>query len=128
MPSNDCQYFSDAWFESTDHTRAVRVQILQSFEKKIKYFLGIGELVFADRDYEDERCLLPEEVPAEDRALHVEIRARHESVNKRFKQFAALTSSYRHGLDTHRYVFHAIENLTDLMLEDTDPLLQIDLQ
>jgi len=38
-------------------------------------------------------------------------RARHESINALFKQYAILRDCYRHDQDTHACVFKAVANL-----------------
>ena len=90
----------------------------------MKKKLDEGELVLADQGYTDDSCLLSYHVSVQDRPLHSLIRARHEVVNKRFKQFAVLTSNYRHHIDLHRFVFHSIANLTHLMMENNEPLFK----
>ena len=94
------------------------------FRDRMKKKLDEGELEVADKGYKDASCLLSDDVPVKDRLLHVLIRARHEVVNKRFKQFAALTSCYRHKIDLHRFIFHSIANLTHLMIENNEPLFK----
>lgn len=53
--------------------------------------------------------------------------ARHETVNSRIKQFAVLTNAFRHDLDLHYKCFHAVANITQLMIENDEPLYQVDL-
>ena len=77
----------------------------------MKARLDPSELVLADRGCRDERSFLSQQVVVHDRAIHGSIRARHEAVNERLKQFADLTSCYRHELDFHRFVFHSIAKL-----------------
>ena len=96
------------------------------FRTQMKRKLDEGELVLADQGYTDERCLLSHHVPDQDRALHGRIRARHEVVNNRIKQFAAITSCYRHDLNLHRFIFHSIANLTHLMMVNDEPLFKSD--
>ena len=91
------------------------------FRNRMKERLDPCELVLGNQGYKDERCLLSRRAPVHDRAIHGSIRARHEAVNKRFKQFAALTSCYRYDLD-HQFVSHSIANITHWMMVNEEPL------
>jgi hypothetical protein len=44
------------------------------------------------------------------------ILARHETVNKRIKQFCCLNFRFRHYLHLHPRFFHAVVNLTQLLI------------
>ncbi len=87
------------------------------FRLRLKKLLSQGKKILANKGYPDERCLKSHEVPAEYKSLHEEIRARHASVNRRFKQFSILTATFRHSLDLHGYVFHVIANLTHVAIQ-----------
>lgn len=54
--------------------------------------------------------------------LHDRIMARHETVNKRMKQFKILKNPFRNALEKHPIVFLAVANLTQLMIENGSPL------
>jgi len=43
-------------------------------------------------------------------------RARHETINRRFKQWTILGSRYRHALDKHGFVFRAIAAIIHFMM------------
>ena len=53
-------------------------------------------------------------------------RARHETVNGRFKVFGALKQIYRHDLSLHSLVFRSIANITQVSLRTKSPLFSID--
>ncbi len=53
--------------------------------------------------------------------VYADLRARHETVNRRFKQFAVLSNRFRHDKSSHSFCFHAIANVTQLIM-DTHPL------
>ena len=53
-------------------------------------------------------------------------RARHETVNGRFKVFGALKQIYRHDLKLHSLVFRSIANITQVSLRTQSPLFSID--
>ena len=54
------------------------------------------------------------------------IRARHETVNKRFKQFSILCQPFRHTLENHGSVFRAIAVLTQLAIESGENLFEVE--
>lgn len=51
--------------------------------------------------------------------------ARHETINKRVKQFNILSVPFRNNLRKHPLVFSAIVNLTQISLENGEPLFKI---
>jgi hypothetical protein len=55
-----------------------------------------------------------------------EIRSRHETVNRRFKQFGALGQVFRHDLSKHVDVFHAVVVLTQLGIDSGETLFGVD--
>lgn len=81
-----------------------------------------GEKKLADRIYKDDHFILPN---AQNRTLHNNIMSRHETVNKRMKQFNILKHEFRHTLDKHPSIFHAVANLTQLVLETEQPLFAV---
>ena len=44
-------------------------------------------------------------------------RARHETINRRFKQFHVLQDVFRHDLTKHQVCFFAVANVTQIMIE-----------
>ena len=52
-------------------------------------------------------------------------RARHETVNGRFKQWGALRQIFRHDRCKHGVVMSAIVNITQIELEEESPLFPI---
>lgn len=63
--------------------------------------------------------------PEESREFHNHVRARQESVNKRFRHWGALGEGkrvFRHDMDKHQTVFHAIVVITQIAIENGEPL------
>lgn len=54
--------------------------------------------------------------------------ARHETVNRRFKQFNALKKHFRHDLEDHQKVFRAIVVLTQLSIKNGEVLFACDFE
>ena len=57
--------------------------------------------------------------------MYAMARARHETVNRQFKQFGCLSNTYRHKLQKHGAMFHAIANITQLAIMDNESLFQV---
>ncbi|MEL7340151.1 MAG: hypothetical protein AAGM67_06665, partial [Bacteroidota bacterium] len=53
------------------------------------------------------------------------VRARHETVNSRFKAYKCLSTTFRHHYDLHELVFYAIGVLVNLELAET-PIWEVD--
>lgn len=82
-----------------------------------------GEITLADKGYKDKHFFLLPNV--QNSGIHKLIMSRHETVNKRIKQFGILRETFRHSLDKHPIVFHACTNLTQLMIENGEPLFSV---
>lgn len=86
-------------------------------------FVDPGERTFTDKGYLDRNVfILPN---LQNKTLHGRIMARHETVNRRMKQFQALKQVFRHDRRKHTIVFNAVANLTQLMLVNGEPLFTI---
>ena len=53
--------------------------------------------------------------------------ARHETANSRIKLFSCMKERFRHPLYLHPRFFHAVVNVTQLMIENGEPLFAVDL-
>lgn len=56
---------------------------------------------------------------------HKFIMSRHETVNKRIKQFNVLVEEFRHDLSQHKLCFHAIVNITSIIIKNEAKLFSI---
>lgn len=82
-----------------------------------------GEKALADKGYKDEASfILPNIVTTKEHGLYM---SRHETVNRRMKQFQILKQVYRHSLTKHPMVVHAVANVTQLMLKNGHPLFSV---
>lgn len=82
-----------------------------------------GEMTLADKGYKDNRFfLLPNELNGN---YHKKIMARHETVNKRLRQYKILKNTFRNTLKKHPTVFHAVVNLTQLTIQYEEPLFSV---
>ena len=55
-----------------------------------------------------------------------DVRARHETANKRLKQWNALSGVFRHDLSKHSTVFHAVALITQIAIESGESLFEIE--
>lgn len=82
-----------------------------------------GEKAIADRGYNDAfYFILPNAINS---VRHNQIMSRHETVNKRIRQFKILKNTFRHNLDLHPQIFHAVLNLTQLQIQYGEPLYSV---
>ena len=86
--------------------------------------LAAGEQAEADLGYrgEMETIDLPDEGPHHMILAKKRARMRHETCNKRFKNWACMQTNFRHGVDVHRDCMYAIAVLTQLAIENGEPL------
>jgi hypothetical protein len=82
-----------------------------------------GELIIADRGYNDPQFFdFPRDDADQQKRL---ILARHETVNRRIKQFRCMSNRFRHELHLHPRFFNAVVNLTQLLIEHGEPLYSV---
>jgi len=98
---------------------------LRLFRDALIEAIAPGERIVADRGYNDLNFF---DFPNGNADIRKKIiLARHETVNKRLKQFCCLKERFRHPLHLHPRFFHACVNITQLMIENGDPLYEIEL-
>ena len=96
-------------------------------EGGLRSYLEEGERVEADDGYEHGD---PEFVKTRSGVFHNNndvrnrVRARHETVNKRLKQFGALSSIFRHNISKHAVVFDTAVVLTQISFNRGEKLFQ----
>ena len=99
----------------------------------MKNTLDEYEVVEADDGYQGEdplKCLIPKFCNLFDNDEMQEARyragSRHETCNKRFKQFHILQDTFRNDIEKHAYAFRAIVVLTQLSLKRGEPLFEVE--
>ena len=93
-----------------------------------KVLIPAGEKVEADKGYRGApakvrvpgNAVSKVDLLAKDRA-----RTRHETVNKRFKQWGCLQQVYRHDIEDHYLHFACVAVLTQLSLQSGEPLYNV---
>ena len=101
------------------------------FRHALEHELEPDELVHADRGYRNydgdvPRFITPSTAP--NNALYEsnkKVRARHESINGRFKRFRVISGPFRHGLEKQGECFRAVATLVQLMLRHDDSVFQV---
>lgn len=100
---------------------------LRIFRDSMQFALDDGELALADGGYRGCRsCETPSGLNDFDQKMKADARARHETVNRRFKHFFVLGHRFRHPLSRHSACFRAVANLTQLMIQNGEPLFDVD--
>jgi hypothetical protein len=89
------------------------------FRRDLKGRLAPGEKVEADAGYRgDDSIRTPNDVAnMVDRRAKSVARARHETINHRFKKFYALGGVFRHHRRMHKPVFSAVAVITQLSID-----------
>jgi hypothetical protein len=91
--------------------------------------LDEGERVEADDGYIGEapqhvKCPKSFTNPEETLFMQDRVRSRQETVNKRFKHFEALNKIFSHDISLHADVFRAVAVITQLTINNGQPLFQ----
>jgi len=101
---------------------------IKIFKRELMQMLLPGEKAEADKGYRG----YPHHIRTPGMAVsHADLRAkknargRHDTVNKRFKQWGALKQVYRHDIDEHYLIFKYVAVITKLCLENGEPLYNV---
>lgn len=96
---------------------------LKIFKANLLHRLGPTERILADNGYRHPKCLTPDiDMGDFEKEVHMRQRARHETVNKRLKNFNVLSHVFRHELFLHSKCFHAVAQVVALLVSTSDPL------
>ena len=137
-PINEPQPFNKKWYSHKFKSAGLRYEVgvglqsgdicwvngpfpcgswsdLKIFKSKLANRLLPGEMVEADKGYPHRKVRTPRNIVSQtDKRAKSKARARHETVNKRFKQWSCLTQNFRHELWKHRLCFEAVVVCTQL--------------
>ena len=105
---------------------------LSIYRESLKHILiANNEMGFADAGYRGEPKTIQEKGRGSEEERHVatRARARHETINRRLKEFKSLSTQFRHnkGYDVtnHGYVFDAVLVLTQLSVAHHKSLFEV---
>lgn len=87
------------------------------------HFMDAGEKSLADRGYNDSNCFITP--TPRNKPCHTNVMSRHETINKRLKQFNVLNCTFRHDLTKHRLCFYSVVNVTQLIIKYEQPLFSV---
>jgi hypothetical protein len=104
---------------------------IKIFIKVLRNFLEPGERVEADdegyRGHPDKiKCPGNDANPTENWAMQGRVRARHETLNGRLKNWGILSQVFHHHIMTHGDVFRACAVVTQLIVENGEPLFEVE--
>lgn len=104
---------------------------LTIFRTSLIHWLDPYERVEADDGYIGEapqrvKCPSSAANPTENLAMQNRVRSRHETLNGRLKNWEILKQPFRHNILDHGDVFRSIVIITQLSIENGDPLFQVD--
>ena len=102
------------------------------FRHCLLFCLDQGERVECDDGYfgeAPEKCVVPKHAWA--RQSHLvpnsgAVRARHETINKRIKDFECMKQFFRQSIEFHSVCFRAVAVLTQLSMENGKPAFQVE--
>jgi hypothetical protein len=102
-----------------------------NFHSGLVHWLDENERVEVDDGYIGEapqkvKCPECASNSTENQAMQNRVRSRHESLNGRLKNWAILTSLYRHDLMEHGNVFLAIAVITQISINVGEKLFEVD--
>jgi DDE superfamily endonuclease len=93
---------------------------LKIFRRALKQMLNVGEMVEADKGYRGEPSCVrtpTDWVSYVDRKAKSRARSRHETVNRRLKQWGCLRQTFRHDRRVHKVCFAAVAVCTQLCFD-----------
>jgi hypothetical protein len=96
---------------------------LKIFRYGLKKMLTPGEKVQADGGYRGEPNFVV--TPTGEKDLGQQVRGRQETVNRRFKHWNILHRVFRHVLSKHQSAFNSVAVITELELENGQPLYSV---
>jgi hypothetical protein len=101
------------------------------FNHALMHKLDPGEMAEADDGYTGlpnhiARPVDPRAVDSAKQMAKSLARRRHETANKRFKQWGCLSETYRHHIGFHQHVFNAVAVITEVILECGEPLFPVE--
>jgi hypothetical protein len=102
---------------------------IEIFRAGLLHMLEHGERVEADKGYRGEapqHCITPD-CPIEPNrvGLHRRVALRHETVNKRFKNWGCMAQRFRHSVQKHSACFRMSAILTQLAIESGEELFDV---
>ena len=104
---------------------------LEIFRSALSSYLEEFERVEADDGYigyapMKVRCPKCVTVPCKRKRMMAIVRMRHETMNRRLKQWRCLKGVWRHDIEKHSIAFRAVVVMTQLAIANGEPLFQVE--
>jgi hypothetical protein len=104
---------------------------IKIFRSCLAHWLDPSERVEADDGYIGEapqrvKCPGSAANPTENQAMQSRVRSRHETLNGRLKNWEILKQVFRHDILEHGNVFRAIAVITQLSIQNGEPLFEVE--
>jgi hypothetical protein len=103
---------------------------IKIFKKVLRQFLDPGEQVEADEGYigHPDKIKCPQNVgtPAKKWAMQGRVRAHQETLNRQLKTWGIFSQVYRHNIMWHGDVFWVCAVVTQLTIENGEPLFEVE--
>ena len=102
---------------------------LTIFREELRQLLDEGEQVETDAGYKGEAEFIRNKYAYQndlEKKQKSELRARQETVNRRFKQWGILQQGFRSNKQKHQMIFYAIAVLTQMDIDNGHVLFQVD--
>jgi len=102
---------------------------IKIFNKVLCNFLELGKWAEANEGYRSHpdkiKCLGNDTNPVENRVMQGRVRAHHKTLNGRLKNWGILSQVFRHHITMHGDVFRACAVVTQLTIQDSEPLFEV---
>lgn len=102
---------------------------IKIFRMVLKHDLDDGERVEADKGYQgDKKVKAPGPLYDFDERyvkMKKDVASRHETVNQRLKLYTCLVDRFRHGVEKHAACFRAVAVMTQIAIENGEPLFDV---
>ena len=97
------------------------------FRQGLRLLIPRGYLAIADQGYTPgpKLSIISEHDSEEVIFFKKRALSRHETANKRLKDFACLTTAFRHGTDFHCFVFDAVATICQYNITNGEPLFAL---
>ena len=124
-------YSSNIVWASGPHLPGQKNDIVIYRESLKNVLIANREMAYADKGYRGEEQTIQEKGRGskEEREVATRARARHETINRRLKEWKSLSTQFRHNKGTditnHRLVFDAVLVLTQLSVAHNKSLFEL---
>lgn len=96
------------------------------FRQGLHHHLPEGYLAIVDKGYSGRKFAPISELDSQEVIFFKKrVLSRHETVNKRIKDFSVTSTKFRHGVAYHDACFHAVATICQYSIETDEPLFDL---